>query len=71
MIMKTLDKVIVDMSDPAFPYILQPIAKDRLKKCILIVEFIFFVVKLTLACPARVEFCMRCARYAIARRRFF
>ena len=32
MIMKTLDKVIVDMSDPAFPYILQPIAEDRLKK---------------------------------------
>lgn len=28
MIMKTLDKVIVDMS----PYILQPIAEDRLKK---------------------------------------
>ena len=41
MIMKTLDKVIVDMSDPAFPYILQHIAEDRLKKCILIVEFIF------------------------------
>lgn len=32
MIMKTLDKVIVDMSDPACPYILQPIAEDRLKK---------------------------------------
>lgn len=32
MIMKTLDKVIVDMIDPAFPYILQPIAEDRLKK---------------------------------------
>jgi hypothetical protein len=29
------------MSDLAFPYILQPIAEDRLKKCILIVEFIF------------------------------
>ena len=28
-------------SDPAFLYILQPIAEDRLKKCILIVEFIF------------------------------
>ena len=32
MIMKTLDKVIVDMSDPALPYILQPIAEDRWKK---------------------------------------
>ena len=32
MIMKTLDKVIVDISDPAFAYILQPIAEDRLKK---------------------------------------
>lgn len=31
----------------------------------------FFVVKLTLACPTRVEFCMKCACYAIARRRFF
>ena len=41
MIMKTLDKVIVDMSDPVFPYILQPIAEKKKKKCILIVEFIF------------------------------
>ena len=30
----------------------------------------FFVVKLTSACPSRVELCMKCARYAIARRGF-
>lgn len=71
LITKASSQAIVDMSDPAFPYILQPIAEDRLKKMHSTIRMHFFVVKLTLACPARVEFCMRCACYAIARRRFF
>ncbi len=32
LITKASSQAIVDMSDPAFPYILQPIAEDRLKK---------------------------------------
>jgi len=32
LITKASNQAIVDMSDPAFPYILQPIAEDRLKK---------------------------------------
>lgn len=32
LITKASNQAIVDMNDPAFPYILQPIAEDRLKK---------------------------------------